>query len=60
MAELLLRLDRLPDGHPSSPYHDDGTRKSPVMRLKDLELPLPDEERTPPVSVQHDLPEHRP
>ena len=40
VAELRLRLERLPAGHPSSPYHDDLTRKPPVTRLKDLELPL--------------------
>jgi hypothetical protein len=60
VAELLQRLDRLPDGHPSSPYHDDGSRKPPVMRLRDLELPLPDEERMPAMSAKHDLAEHRP
>ena len=39
IAELRLRLERLPDGHPSSPYADDGRMKLPVARLKDLELP---------------------
>jgi hypothetical protein len=41
LTDLRQRLGRLPPGHPSSPYHDDGSRKSPVVRLKDLELPLP-------------------
>jgi hypothetical protein len=41
--ELRQRLDRLPAGHPSSPYNDDGTRKPPVAQLKQLELPLSDE-----------------
>jgi len=45
VAELSLRLERLPAGHPSSPYNDDGTLKAPVPRLKDLELPLPGEDR---------------
>ena len=42
-AELRQHLERLPAGHPSSPYHDDGSRKPPVVRLKDLELPLSDD-----------------
>jgi len=33
-------MERLPPGHPSSPYNDDMTPKSPVARLKNLELPL--------------------
>src|SRR5258708_13929451 len=40
LADLRRRLERLPAGHPSSPYHDDLSRKPPVPRLKDLELPL--------------------
>jgi hypothetical protein len=40
LADLRQRLERLPAGHPSSPYHDDLTRKLPVTSLKDLELPL--------------------
>ena len=43
LADLEQRLERLPLGHPSSPYHDDGSSKPPVVRLKDLELPLPGE-----------------
>ena len=43
LTEMRQRLERLPSGHPSSPYHDDGSRKPPVVRLKDLELPLPGE-----------------
>jgi len=46
VAELSLRLEHLPAGHPSSPYNDDGTLKAPVPRLKDLELPLPGEDRS--------------
>ena len=42
--DLTQRLERLPPGHPSSPYNDDGTRKPPVARLADRELPLPDEQ----------------
>jgi hypothetical protein len=44
-ADLRQRLEWLPAGHPSSPYNDDGTRKLPVPRLKELELPLPGHER---------------
>jgi len=40
LVDLRQRLERLPAGHPSSPYNDDLTRKPPVARLKDLELPL--------------------
>jgi hypothetical protein len=43
-GDLAQRLERLPPGHPSSPYNDDGTRKPPVPRLADRELPLPDEQ----------------
>jgi hypothetical protein len=43
-ADLRQRLERLPYGHPSSPYHVDGERKPPPPRLKHLELapPVPD------------------
>jgi hypothetical protein len=40
--DLVQRLERLPPGHPSSPYNEDGTRKPPVARPVDRELPLPD------------------
>jgi hypothetical protein len=42
--DLTQRMERLPSGHPSSPYNHDGTRKPPVPRLSDRELPLPDEQ----------------
>lgn len=45
LADLRQRLERLPAGHPSSPYNDDLSRKPPVARLKDLELPLQGSER---------------
>jgi hypothetical protein len=45
LGELRRRLERLPAGHPSSPYNDDLTRKLPVASLKDLELPLHGTER---------------
>ncbi len=38
-AELRQRLDRLPAGHPSSPYAEDGRRRADAVRLRDLELP---------------------
>lgn len=38
-ASLQRRLDNLPDGHPSSPYSEDGSRRAPALSLKDLELP---------------------
>ncbi len=40
-ADLRQRLERLPFGHPSSPYHVDGQRKPPPPRLKHLELAPP-------------------
>jgi hypothetical protein len=42
--DLVQRMERLPPGHPSSPYNDDGSRKPPVPRPTDRELPLPDEQ----------------
>jgi hypothetical protein len=40
-ADLRQRLERLPYGHPSSPYHVDGERKPPPPRLRHLELAPP-------------------
>ena len=40
-AELQERMERLPPGHPSSPYNDDGSRKPPLPDLSDYELPIP-------------------
>src|SRR5215471_3000336 len=40
-AGLRERLERLPPGHPSSPYHDDGSRKPPPPGLSAYELPIP-------------------
>ena len=45
LADLRSRLDRLPDGHPSSPYEDGGVAKPLPHRLKQLELGLPAPER---------------
>jgi len=42
-GDLAQRMERLPPGHPSSPYEEDGTRRPPVTRPADRELPLPDE-----------------
>jgi hypothetical protein len=47
-ADLVQRMERLPPGHPSSPYNDDGSRKPPVPRHTDRELALPDEEPADP------------
>jgi hypothetical protein len=46
-ADLSARLERLPVGHPSSPYHDDGSRKPEPPDLAEYELPLPDEPNSP-------------
>ena len=40
-ADLPARLERLPVGHPSSPYRDDGSRKPRPPDLANYELPLP-------------------
>jgi hypothetical protein len=45
LAELRFRLEALPAGHPSSPYDDQGARKPAPQQLRQLELPLADEER---------------
>jgi hypothetical protein len=41
IAELRERMERLPPGHPSSPYNDDGSRKPPPPDLSAYELPIP-------------------
>jgi hypothetical protein len=46
-ADLPARLERLPVGHPSSPYRDDGSRKPPPPDLSEYELPFPDESDSP-------------
>src|SRR5215470_14149890 len=51
-ADLQSRLERLPVGHPSSPYHGDGSHKPPPPDPADYELPLPDE--LPPDADQPD------
>ena len=40
-AWMRAALERLPPGHPSSPWAADGTRRPPPPRLQDLELALP-------------------
>jgi hypothetical protein len=42
-VDTSVRLERLPVGHPSSPYRDDGSRKPEPPDLAKYELPLPDE-----------------
>lgn len=43
-SDLTARSDRLPLGHPSSPYRDDGSRKPSPPDLAEYELPLPNED----------------
>jgi len=45
LADLRRRLESLPAGHPSSPFHADGGRRSPPLRLKHLELAPPRRDR---------------
>jgi predicted ABC-type ATPase len=40
-AELRDRMERLPPGHPSSPYRGDGSRKPPEPAQSDREYPIP-------------------
>src|SRR5215813_1176146 len=40
-AELRERMERLPPGHPSSPYNDDGSRKPPVPDPFEHDYPIP-------------------
>lgn len=39
--QLRERLNQLEPGHPSSPWHEDGTPRPPAPRLTDLERPDP-------------------
>jgi predicted ABC-type ATPase len=39
--ELRERLNQFEQGHPSSPWQEDGTPREPVPRLSDYEQPLP-------------------
>ena len=54
-ADLAARLERLPVGHPSSPYRDDGSRKPSPPDLAKYELPLPDESHS---SADTELADH--
>ena len=40
-AQMQSQLERLPPGHPSSPWDADGRRRPPPPWLAELELPLP-------------------
>jgi predicted ABC-type ATPase len=42
-GRLSERLERLPPGHPSSPYEADGTRREAAPRLRDLDTNADDE-----------------
>jgi predicted kinase len=44
-THLRARLGKLPRGHPSSPYNEDGSLKPPVTDLSRIELPEPDGEQ---------------
>jgi hypothetical protein len=60
LADLRHRLENLPVGHPSSPYHDDGERKPSPPRLKHLELAPPSRDRTGGVVLARPVPATRP
>ena len=40
-AQMQSQLERLPPGHPSSPWDAEGRRRPPPPWLAELELPLP-------------------
>jgi hypothetical protein len=56
-ADLPTRLERLPVGHPSSPYRDDGSRKPPPPDLSEYELPLPEDRDLPATDQARTAPE---
>ena len=59
-AEFQERMERLPPGHPSSPYNDDGSPKPPLPDLSEYELPIPgdpDYRPEPPSASEADRPE---
>ena len=58
LVDLRRRLERLPAGHPSSPYNDDLSRKPSVAQLKDLELPVQGYERDGNGEAKHFGTEH--
>jgi hypothetical protein len=43
-GHLRDRLERLPPGHPSSPYEADGTRRQPTPHLRELDTGPVDED----------------
>lgn len=44
--DMRSRLRGLPHGHPSSPYNEDGSRRPPVPRLRDVDLPEAEVDRS--------------
>jgi hypothetical protein len=44
--DMRSRLRDSPHGHPSSPYNEDGSRRPPVVRLRDIDLPDAEEDRS--------------
>jgi hypothetical protein len=50
--DLDARLERLPIGHPSSPYRDDGSHKPAPPDLAQYELPLPADDPDLPAADQ--------
>ena len=60
ISDLRARLDRLPDGHPSSPYEDGGLARPLPHRLRQLELGLPAPERDHAAATAPREPQPRP
>ena len=60
-AELRQRMERLPPGHPSSPYNGDGSRKPPVPDPFEHDYPIPgdpDYQRDAPSALDTDQTRH--
>jgi predicted kinase len=51
-ARLSDRLERLPPGHPSSPFEADGTRRQATPRLRDLDTDIADDADFKPFSSE--------
>jgi hypothetical protein len=56
-AQMQAQLERLPPGHPSSPWDADGRRRPPPPWLAELELPLPGHWPGQPAGAPHCVPD---
>ena len=54
-GRLVDRLERLPPGHPSSPYESDGSRRQSGPRLRDLDIRIEDDGIANELDVENDI-----